>query len=63
MGGTAKTAADRKIFKSTTSAHAASSGMMPKRISSRCARAVTEPDIFIAMQHWANREIDRTVEN
>jgi len=57
--GAAKTAARRKIFRSITSARAAGWGMMPKRISLRSARAVTELDISIAKQHKANREIER----
>ena len=48
MDGAAKTAAQHKIFSSTTSAHAASSEMMPKRISLRSVRAVIEPDTYIA---------------
>ena len=50
MGGAAKTAARRKIFKSTTSAPAAGWGMMPKRISSRCVPAVIESGTSIGMR-------------
>ena len=63
MDGAAKTAAQHKIFSSTTSAHAASSEMMPKRISLRSVRAVIEPDTYIATQNTANREDDDANEN
>ena len=52
-----------KIFRSTTSARAPNWGMMPKRISLRFARAVIEPDTYIATQNRANREGDDASEN
>jgi len=63
MRGAAKIAALVKIFRCITSARAASWGMMPKRISSPSARAVTEPDLFIANHNKANRQGDGTFEN
>ena len=48
MAGAAKTAAQRKIFKSTISARAAGWEMMPRRISLRYAQVVIELGIFIA---------------
>jgi len=53
MDGAARTAAQHKIFRSTTSARAAGWGMMPKRISLPSAQPVTEPSIFTAKHHRA----------
>jgi hypothetical protein len=55
MGGAAKTAARREICKFTTSAHAASSEMMPKRISLRFAQTVTEQTFSLPKCDEANR--------
>jgi len=48
MDGAARIAAQRAIFKSTTSTHEAGWEMTPKRISSRFARLATEPDTYSA---------------
>jgi hypothetical protein len=56
MGGAAKIAVRREIFKSTTSVHAAEWEMMPKRTSLRSARAVTERDILIVEYNRRNRD-------
>jgi hypothetical protein len=48
MGGVARIAAQREIFRSTTCAHAAGWETMPKKTSSHSARLVTEPDINAA---------------
>jgi hypothetical protein len=62
MGGAAKTAARRKIFRCTTSARVADWETMSKRISLHSARAVTEPGIFIAKQRRTSRDSDRARE-
>jgi hypothetical protein len=62
MGGAAKTAAEREIFRSTITALAADWEMMPNRISLRYAQGVAGPDIFIAKQHRTSRESDHTTE-
>jgi len=48
MAGAAKIAAQRAISRSTTSTREAAWEMTSKKISSYCARIVTEPDIFFA---------------
>jgi hypothetical protein len=55
MGGAAKIAAERKIFRSITSVRAASWEVMLRRISSRSARVVTELDISTAKKHKTTR--------
>jgi hypothetical protein len=60
MGGAARIAAQREIFRSTTSDHAADWETTPKRISLRYAQGVTESDIFIAKHHKTNRQSHRT---
>jgi len=59
MDGAAKIAARRKIFRFTTSARAAGWEMMRKRISSPCARIVTERDMVITKNDKANRKPGR----
>ena len=46
MGGAARIAARREIFKFTTFAHVAGLEMMPKKISLRFARLAIEPDTY-----------------
>jgi len=48
MDGAAKIVTQRKIFRSITSARAASWGKTSKRISLHSSRTVTKPHIFIA---------------
>ena len=60
MGGAAKTAARHKIFRYTTCARAAGREAMLRKISSRCARCVMEPDMSPTTQatnvdHWHSR--------
>jgi hypothetical protein len=62
MAGAAKTAAQRKIFRSTTSARAAGWEMMPKKTLLRSAQVAIERDIFIAKRHRASRKSDRPTE-
>ena len=62
MGGAARIAGSRRIFRFTTFARAADWEAMLKKISSRYAQVVTEPDTFIVRHHRANRVGGSTVE-
>jgi hypothetical protein len=56
MGGAARIAAQRKIFRSTASARAAGWEMTWNKISLRSARVVIERGIFIVKNQSAIRE-------